>query len=287
MPVNSDAVGTNLEAVEHVATTRDILAFAAAFNGLSSSFLDDADEDRFQALPMYVVGLEWKIVQRLREVGEAGLTPEEQLKGVHAIQDTRFYQPIYPGDRLVGQGHLAGIRKSRAGAIMDTEVAVTNAETGQTVSRTIYTSVFRGVAVNGPDRPLEDVEFPRDEPVDQWESDTLPLSRGFPHVYSECANIWNPIHTERKVALKSGLPDIIVHGTALWTLAGIAVTNARANGEYGRIKRLYGRFTAMVIPGTKVAVRHGVGTESKTRLHFELLNADGKKALSNGFVELA
>ena len=42
----------------------------------------------------------------------------------------------------------------------------------------------------------------------------LPVSQVEAHLYSECARIWNPIHTDRAAALAAGLPDIILHGTA-------------------------------------------------------------------------
>ena len=77
-----------------------------------------------------------------------------------------------------------------------------------------------------------------------------------PHVYTECARIWNPIHTERDVALRAGLPDIILHGTATWALAGREVLRAYGDGDPARLKRLHGRFTAMVIPGTSIVVEH-------------------------------
>ena len=34
------------------------------------------------------------------------------------------------------------------------------------------------------------------------------------HVYTECARIWNPIHTDLAVARAAGLPGPILHGTA-------------------------------------------------------------------------
>ena len=43
------------------------------------------------------------------------------------------------------------------------------------------------------------------------------------HVYSECARIWNPIHTDKKVARQAGLPDILLHGTASLALSVSAI----------------------------------------------------------------
>ena len=47
----------------------------------------------------------------------------------------------------------------------------------------------------------------------------IPIPAGAAHVYTECAHIWNPVHTDRAVALAAGLPDLILHGSALVALA--------------------------------------------------------------------
>ena len=91
------------------------------------------------------------------------------------------------------------------------------------------------------------------------------VSREMPHVYTECARIWNPIHTEREVALRAGLPDIILHGTATWALAGRELLSAYGDRDPARLKRLYGRFTAMVIPGTSIVVEHAPGRRGERR----------------------
>ena len=77
-----------------------------------------------------------------------------------------------------------------------------------------------------------------------------------PHVYTECADIWNPIHTERKVALAAGLPDIILHGTATWALAVREIVSKQLGSDPARLARFSGRCTGMVIPGNDIIVRH-------------------------------
>ena len=73
---------------------------------------------------------------------------------------------------------------------------------------------------------------------------------GAAHVYTECARIFNPIHTDRAVALAAGLPDIILHGTATLALAVSELIKGFADGNPARVKRLGGRFSAMVLmPG--------------------------------------
>ncbi len=116
------------------------------------------------------------------------------------------------------------------------------------------------------------------------ESIVLPIGREVPHVYTECADIWNPIHTERQIALAVGLPDIILHGTATWALAAREIIRRRAGGKPSRLKRLHGRFTGMVIPGTSITVH--LGAEENGIVSFRVCNAEGQPALSHGVAEL-
>jgi acyl dehydratase len=106
-----------------------------------------------------------------------------------------------------------------------------------------------------------------------------------PHVYSECADIWNPIHTERAEALAAGLPDIILHGTATWALAGLTILRRRAGGDVGRLKRISGRFTGMVIPGEEITVRLAPAADGVVK--FAVLNAAGAPAISQGVAYIA
>jgi acyl dehydratase len=112
----------------------------------------------------------------------------------------------------------------------------------------------------------------------------ITLDRWFAHRYTECASIWNPIHTERRVALAAGLPNIIVHGTALWALAGRTVTASRPGR---RLTRLGGTFSAMVEPGSTITVRHAPSAPDLDVVRFEILNAAGRRAVSRGVACLA
>ena len=110
---------------------------------------------------------------------------------------------------------------------------------------------------------------------------SLSIPREMPHVYTECASIWNPIHTERTVALAAGLPDIILHGTATWALAGREVLRLYAGGDPRRLRRLHGRFRGMVFPGTEIRIEHR--RDAAGAVHFVVLNHRGGPAIDQGF----
>jgi acyl dehydratase len=126
---------------------------------------------------------------------------------------------------------------------------------GDVIATTWSTSIFREVAL--PAEPFVLAEPPAaispglGGPSRQRD---WPVPIHLTHAYSECAAIWNPIHTEEPVARAAGLPRIIVHGTILWALAGLALAELNLGGDVGRLARLTGRFTAPIVPGGAVTV---------------------------------
>ena len=110
------------------------------------------------------------------------------------------------------------------------------------------------------------------------------MAREMPHVYTECADIWNPIHTERAVALAAGLPDIILHGTATLALAARELLNREAGGNPTRLARIACRFGAMVIPGSIIRVTASGETpvEDGRAVFFSVMNAEGGPAIRDG-----
>ncbi len=279
MPLRSSIVGQDLPALAIRVTPRMALAYAAGL-GVDAA-LDDAHEG-FAALPFYCVCLEWQLVITARNA-ILGLSPAEALRAVHAGQNTRFFKPLSPDQTVSVTGRVVGVRRTRVGALALTELRV-GGEDGAPISSTLSTGLYRGVEVEGDDALAEgyDPQDPAREPSeDTAEQTIIPIDRGFPHRYSECADIWNPIHTERSVALAAGLPDIIVHGTALWALAGRTLVDRFAAGAPERLTRLDGRFAAMVIPGAAITVRHG-RLASDGGVAFQVLNVQNEPAIAAG-----
>lgn len=285
MPVRSEAVGSSTEEFLLEVTPRLTMAYAAGIGDPNPRYLDDSQREPVLAPPAFCVSPEWPSVLSLRSAVDLGTSVEEAVRGVHALQDSVFHRPIRAGDRLRTRGVLVAVRATRAGAYTLLRVESVLAQAGEPVVTSFYGSMFRGVEVLGPDREI-------DAPVDSPRPDvgaTLDASLriatdpGFAHVYTECARIWNPIHTERRVANGAGLPNIIVHGTALWALASRELVNRCAGGEPERLRRLSGRFTGMVIPGETLELSYTSAPGSDGRVSFLLRNELGAAAISDGF----
>jgi acyl dehydratase len=276
MAFNASLVGTRWGPLDWTVTPRRALAFRAVLAPDDAEALDDAARP-LEMLPMQVVAPEWVLALESRADPAQTLSADEARRGVQAVQDTRFLRPVLAGETLTVTAALTAVRSSRAGAVATT---VYESRVGaELVAVSTAVSVLRGVAVEGAETPASDDEvWPVFAPT-AADPILIVTPRGFPHLYSECAEIWNPIHTERAVALAAGLPDILIHGTALWALAGLRSAPAGL-----RITRLAARFRSPAWAGEDLLLARGEAVGAATP--FRLTAPDGR-LLTEGFVEVA
>ena len=283
MPIRASALGAELEPCTVEVTTRMTLAFAAGVGDVGARTFDDAGDPPLVAPPAFCARLEWGVLLRGRN-DLLGVDDSERLRGVHVEQDSTFHRPIRPGDRLTTRARVVEIRSTSAGALVRTLFSTSTATGDDPVVTSWQSSIYRGVAVGGASGTLLSPPAFPNAPADLPGRRSIPVAREAAHVYTECADIWNPIHSERAVALRAGLPDVILHGTASWAMAGREIVTLYAGGDPTRLKRLRTRFKAPIIPGHPMSLRHGeVGGGE---VHFRVLNHDGAVALADGFASI-
>ncbi|HEV7501000.1 MAG TPA: MaoC/PaaZ C-terminal domain-containing protein, partial [Vicinamibacteria bacterium] len=146
-----------------------------------------------------------------------------------------------------------------------------------------HSAIYRDVAVAGANGRVEDAPAPPTPPASLPREVILHVPREAAHVYGECADIWNPIHSERRAALSVGLPDIVLHGTATWAMAGREIVKAYVGGDPTRLRRLRARFQAPIVPGGDIGLAHGPGASGQA--HFRVGNARAETALADGYAE--
>lgn len=279
MALRAEAIGLKIQSPPWPITARRALAFAAIIAPDDVRLFED-ERDGFEALATLIVAPEWATALALREDGRLGVSPTEQLRAVHAGQDTRFFAPMRVGGSLTTSAEIMAVRSTAAGALMEVRYVSVNAESGITIAETVSHSIYRGVDVEGessaPSRRAAQTEIPLGH------SRSLALPIGFAQLYSEAAEIWNPIHTERRVALAAGLPGCIVHGTALWALAGYLIASAQAKAPL-RLARLACRFSDTVAAGAAINVRFSAG-ESRTDF---TVDAGDRQCVTSGVIEFS
>src|ERR1700737_3594261 len=249
MPLDSSLVGTSSELVSAEVDVAWTMAYAAGLGDALPCYLDTTLARGTVAPPMFSVAIGWRAT-------------------------------------------LAGIERRKAGAYQLTRFDTTD-EKGAPVCTTWYGNLYRGVEVSGPDRPPADAPAmlaPANGTAAAHASYSIPISPVAAHVYSACARLGNPIniHTDLATAKKAGLPGTILHGTATLAMAASRVIAAEAGGDPTRLGLIHARFGAMVLMPSEVEVRISARertSEGKT-VFFEVLSADGGRAIRDGFVVL-
>ena len=283
MTVLASAQGALFDPLSVTVTPSMALAYAAAIGCASERYLDDAREGGLIAPPPICVSLEWLIAGDPSATSMLGLTPQERLRAVHASQATQFHRPLMAGETVSVSGRIEAIHATRAGALVTSRFDISGSQANDRITTSLCNAIYRGVETDAPPLSDDDTVAASVPPISEYaEPTTIPIARLFPHLYSECASIWNPIHTERRIALAAGLPDIIVHGTAMWALVWKQLSETQRD-----LSSLSGQFKAMAIPGEPVTL-HTTGIDADTNtLGFRLENGRGDPAISDGLATFA
>lgn len=282
MPLSSELVGvTGATAITDV-EARWTMAYAAALGATSPDFLATSVRADVLAHPLFPVCFEWPVFLDLgRLLEEKGMPAAERVRGVHFTHQLDLQRPLRAGERLRTRARIVAVERHRAGAYQQVQLDTTD-DSGVLVCTTGYGSLYRGVEVVGPDR--REGAQPERLPPGGTELRALrvPVAANAAHVYTECARIWNPIHTDEAVARRAGLPGLILHGTATLAMAVTALVNAEWAGAFDRVGSLRGRFGAMVALPSTLEVR--VLDASDDAIRFEVRNADDEPAVRDGLL---
>ncbi|MBM3289847.1 MAG: hypothetical protein FJY92_06810, partial [Candidatus Hydrogenedentes bacterium] len=287
----STYVGSSSRPLEQQVTWRHGMNFAAAVHDHNPWYFDDEREEGIIAPPMLAVALTWPFGEHAATYWDAAKFPLDLLvRQVHYTEQLVFDRPLRPGDKLTITADLPMIVPHRAGTYLIIRCTAKD-ETGARVFIEYAGTLLRGVKCTDGgttlDAPPEIPKF-KDEGGPVWEHVTAigPMAA---HVYDGCANLHNPIHTSRRFAKWVGLPGIILHGTCTLSIALRDMVDRIADGDPRRVKRIACRFTGMVLPGSDITVR-ALGTRAGANTDeafFEVLNGEGRRAISDGFVEFA
>jgi acyl dehydratase len=288
MPLSTAMVGKSTRRFRHHVDARWLMSYAAGLGETAACYFDTTQRlaSHPASHPLFPVCIEWPVVLDSRNIeGARHLTVAESARGVHATHDLQIHRPIEAGEDLFTVGTVIAVEARRPGAYQLTRFETTDAS-HKPVATTYQGSLYRGVAVDGGSRAIGTVP-PLPPPSAAAGSDSISVSvpANAAHVYTECARIWNPIHTDRVVALAAGLPDIILHGTATLALAVSALIGRRLGGDPRRVSRIVGRFAAMVSMPNELTVR--IEGSDAGGIWFDVGTRQGDIAIRDGFLGVA
>ena len=280
MSIPNSIVGTCSADFRYTVDARWLMAYAAGISDTAPWYFDTTQT--IVAHPVFPVCLEWDPILAVRKgPASATMTAGEIARAVHAEHDLHWHRPLLPGTEVITRATAIGIEQRPPGAYLTKRID-THDLAGNLLCQTYQGNLYRGVELAGEAR-IDEVSPAWPAADDAYVSkSTLSIPFTAAHLYTECARIWNPIHTDRAAALAAGLPDLILHGTATLAYAVSAVIAQHLPKGPSSVTRLGGRFSGMVrLPDTLVlaCTRPARGT-----MHFRVTNQQGQEVIRRGFV---
>jgi len=254
---------------------RWLMAYAAALGESDPRYYDTTATDGPLVHPLFPVCYEWPLAQTVRTKAMDEATAR---RGVHAFHSLVVHRPPRAGEGLRVSARVIAARKLRAGTLVVIRFATTD-RTGVAVTTTEHGSIYRGVELDGDEFTTSSSEPAAGVVAGgaRWEERVdVPLQMA--HVYTECARIYNPIHTDTAVA-------IILHGTATLALAVSRVVTRELGGDPGRLRGVAVRFSGMVMLPSRLTVRGGAADGGAIAFH--VAGPDGAAVLTDGQVAIA
>ena len=280
LSLSREIVGASTAPFVQEIDVRWLMAYAAGLGETDPRYYDTIAAEGPVAHPLFPVCYEWPALLALRALATSD---EMATRSVHATHDLVLHRRPRAGETLHTTARVTGLAHRRTGTLLTARNETVDAH-GRPVSTTDYGSVYRGVGFEGADAGDRPASGAFDMPSGAARLDvTVPA--WLAHAYSECARIWNPIHTDAAVARAAGLPGIILHGTATLALA-VSQVMRHADIDPRAVRRVRATFTGMVPLPSRLTVRALEATADHAYF-FDVRGADEAPVLSRGALHLA
>lgn len=197
---------------------------------------------------------------------------------MHAQHDLTIHKRVGVGAVYVS-GKVVAVAQRQPGALVVFRFTARDAR-GELVSTTDFSALYRDVKLEGGERSLARVEDPPRHENALKAVGTIEVPATAAHVYTECARIFNPIHTDVAYARAAGLPGIILHGTAT-----LAVSVSKTLDSFEKtptsVRRVRCRFAGMVLMPSDLTV---LASREGTSIAFETRNERGEAVIQRGWI---
>ncbi len=288
--LSSGIVGTDITPARTHMTARRLMSYAASLGATEDVYLNDLRDGGIIGLPTYVISPEWQVMNGAPYREVLGADNAQMWRCIHVQQDSTIFKPLRPGAHVITRGKICALRQTRIGAYIAVRLTTSLTDTDEVLAESWFCGIFLGDKVEGPDRSIAEPPAPGDL-GGNFTADSDPMlvvTRALPHLYTEAADIWNPIHTERTAARDAGLDDTILHGSCSWGAAGLQIVRRFAQGDPARLSRLGARMTGKALVGTSLLMRHRT-TETEDgsqQISFDVVDTQGQTILASGYAEI-
>lgn len=284
LTLQASAVGLCTRACTEVLDLRRLLAFASCVHASGEPYHDDTRPQGPIVHPGFLFALQFA-AQGLP--GASTARAGDFIGAVHAESDLVVHRPLHAGQVVTTQGRLVARRQLRSGVHSVERYRVVD-ERGELLAELDFNLIFRGAVLVGGDT---EIAAPRPRPAPPAGGSPQPaaelhVGRDALHHYTAGSGIHAPIHTERRVAQAAGFPDIVLHGSALKSIALSCIVERHFDGDASRVRRLYGQLRAVVPAGTAIRIEVLAVDDARPLRHvwFRVLNHEQRDALAHGLV---
>lgn len=263
--------------VEHDIDDRWLRAFAVAVGDTQPEHFDLDHEGGVIGHPVFPVCLEWPLIEQ----GAPGieLTSNTLILGLHVSHRMRLHAPLRPSQRVRTEAELH-LAESRTNAVHVATEFRTVSSCGELIATTHLGTHYRGVRLEGTKTSGRRRNLRANVDVELARIATFRVDATNAVIYSECTRIWNPIHTDIRVARAAGLPDTVLHGTEILARAVSAVRCADIFPVHATVTGIDCRFTSPVFPGMILTVN--AARISEDSIAFDVQAPDATRSISGG-----
>ena len=274
MKLSSALVGEAAGPLEQTVDVRWVMAYSAGLGETDARYYDTTAADGPWVHPLFPVCYEWPVSRSLRSLAPLDA---HQARLVHAQHDLVLHRALRAGETLTTSARIALAVQRPPGAFVVFRFDARDAQ-GAPVTTSDFGVLYRDVPLDGPARGVAAIEDPPQQARTLAKVAEIGVAATAAHVYTECARIWNPIHTDLAYARAAGLPGIILHGTAT-----LALTVSKLLAGYGieprAVRRVRCRFSGMVLMPSTLEVR---AAREVGALAFETCNPSGAPVIARG-----
>jgi acyl dehydratase len=290
----------------HEIDDRRLMAFAACVGDARPELIDTARPGGVVAHPLFPVVYEWRsMLDVAGELRQRGMNWEEAQAATPLDYDVRWFATVRAGAHLEVSVQVDEARSSPDGATLTIVTTAVDAAGGP-VSRSRVHVLFPESKLEGEPRTRSGPGVPAGDAAGDpatgdasvvdlraaWSNPDAVIRRGrrrvgtpAAHVFSECSGIWNPVYTDKAVALRHGRAFLALPpaGTLAMTVGGVLQLGS---ADPTWVRRVSAEFAAPVpVPSTldiEAEVPHRPSPSAPLRFRASL--EDGTPVVSAGLL---
>jgi acyl dehydratase len=256
------------------------MAYAKATNETNPRYYE-LDETKLAIPVLFPVTM---TIAPLKEMVKDDTLNLDITRMIHGEQEVLYFRPLRPWDKIKTKLELESIDNKESGDILWLKTS------GRTEDELVF-EMRAGIffkKMRKRSRPVK----PRmkEESIEKQIiiNKQMKVTSDQSVRYAAASGDENPIHLDKDIALKVGLPNIILHGLCTLAFAIQAIVDGIARGDPTKVKGVKTRFSKPVFMNNTLTTE-GWLLEEKERskiVGFETKNESGEVVLKFGSIEL-